>query len=75
MTLRHYSLLSAGIFVAVVAAVHYLSIPILPFALILLVGETLLGFQVEDHKVSRLLAALFRAPRHHAPAADSRHVY
>jgi hypothetical protein len=68
MPLRHYFLLSVGILVLVVAAVHSLAIPILPFALIVLFGETLLGFQVEDHKVPRLLAAIFRAPTQHDAA-------
>jgi hypothetical protein len=74
MTLKQYFLVSAGIFVLVVAAVHYLSVPILPFAMILVAGETILGFQVEDGKVARMLTALFRAPKHHAPPADPKHV-
>ena len=59
MTLKNYFLLSVGFFVLVVAGVHYFPIPILPFVIILLVGETLFGFQVEDHRVPRLLTKLF----------------
>jgi D-alanyl-lipoteichoic acid acyltransferase DltB (MBOAT superfamily) len=73
MTLRNYFLLSAGIFILAVAALRYLPIPILPFVLILLVGETLLGFQVENHKVGRLLSAFFTGPKHGAPASNARH--
>lgn len=63
MTLKNYFLLSAGIFVLAIMALRYVPIPMLPFVLIVLVGETLLGFQVEDHKVGRLLSALFSAPK------------
>jgi hypothetical protein len=74
MTLRNYFLLSAGLFVLAVAALRYLPIPILPFVLILLVGETLLGFQVEDHKVGRMLSALFTAPKSGARRSDAQRV-
>ena len=74
MTLRNYFLLSVGIFVLAVAALRSLPFPILPFVLILLAGETLLGFQVEDHKVGRLLSALFSAPKRHVPPSATRHV-
>jgi hypothetical protein len=40
---------------------RYVSIPILPFALVLLVGETLIGLQLEDRKISRFLEDLRRA--------------
>ncbi len=73
MTLRNYFLLSVGIFVLAIAGLHYLPIPVLPFVLIILVGETLLGFQIEDHKVGRMLLRLFNAPKHHAPPSDTRH--
>jgi hypothetical protein len=63
MSLRLYVPLSVGVFVLVVAAAHYVSFPIMPFALILLFGETLFGFELEDHKIPRLLAAIFRAPK------------
>ena len=59
MSLKNYFLWSVGIFVLIVAGIDYLPIPVLPFAIILLVGETLLGFQVEDHRVPRLLGQLF----------------
>jgi hypothetical protein len=59
MSLKNYFLLSVGIFAVAVAGIHHLPIPLLPFVVILLVGETLLGFQVEDHRVQRLLGQLF----------------
>ena len=72
MTLRNYFLLSAGIFVLALAALRHLPIPILPFVLILLVGETLLGFQVEDHRVGRVLSTFFTAPKHHVLPPNTR---
>ena len=65
MSLKNYFLVSVGIFVLAVAGLHYLPIPVLPFAIILLAGETLLGFQVEDHRVPRLLGQLFSGSKHH----------
>jgi hypothetical protein len=73
MTLRNYFLLSVGIFVLAVAGLRYLPIPILPFVLIILIGETLLGFQVEDHKVGRLLLGFLNTSKHHAPPSAMRH--
>ena len=63
MTLKQYFPISLAVFIGVVYGAVYFEIPILPFALIVLVGETLLGFELEDHKIPRLLAAVFRAPR------------
>ena len=60
MLLRHYFPLSVGIFVLVVSAAHYFSVPIAPFAVLLLAGVTLLGFQLEDHKAARFLGDLLR---------------
>ena len=62
MTLKQYFPISVAVFVAMIVAVHFspVPIPILPLAIILLVGETLMGFQVEDHKVPRLLTDLLR---------------
>jgi hypothetical protein len=74
MSLRRYVPLSVGIFVLVIAAAAYASFPILPFAVILLFGETLLGFQLEDHRVPRFIAAIFRAPEHSARPADPKHL-
>jgi len=64
MSLRLYFLISLVVFVAVVAGASYFNVPILPFALIVLAGETLLGFQVEDHKVQRFLAQVFKRSAH-----------
>jgi len=65
MSLKNYFLLSVGIFVLAVAGIHYLPIPVMPFVVILLVGETLLGFQIEDHRVPRLLGQFFGGPKRH----------
>jgi hypothetical protein len=66
MTIAKYFPISVAVFVAVISAAAYFHAPMLPFALILLVGETLVGFQLEDHRIPRFLAELFRAPKHHA---------
>ena len=73
MTLKKYFLLSVGIFVLAIAGIHYLPIPILPFVIILLVGETLLGFQIEDHRVPRVLAELFTVSKHSGPETGTGH--
>ena len=59
MTLRQYVPLSIAVFVLVFAAARSLDVPFAPFALILLFGETLLGFQVEDHRVPRFFKSVF----------------
>jgi hypothetical protein len=66
MRLRYYFPISVAVFALVAGAALYFSVPIAPFAAILLVGETLLGFQLEDHKVPRTLKQLFTPPRPHA---------
>jgi len=58
MTLKHYFPISVGVFVLVLLIARHFSVPILPFAVVLLLGETLIGFQVENHKVYRLLGDL-----------------
>jgi hypothetical protein len=67
MRLRYYFPLSVGVFISVALAAHHFAAPFAPFAALLIVGETLLGFQLEDHKVTRLLGGLlrsFRSPAH-----------
>lgn len=59
MTLKQYFPTSVAVFILVLAAAIYFNVPILPFAVILLAGETLLGFQVEDHKAARFLKSVF----------------
>jgi len=59
MTLRQYFPISVAVFVLVVAVAIYFRVPIAPFALILLAAETLLGFQIEDHKAARYIKAIF----------------
>jgi len=60
MALRQYFPLSLAVFVLVFAIARYFSVPFAPFAVILLAGETLLGFQMEDHKAARFLKAIFK---------------
>ena len=58
MELKHYVPVSIGVFVAVILATRYFGVPFAPFALVLLVGETIIGLQVEDQKVFRFLETL-----------------
>lgn len=64
MTLKQYFPISVAVFVLVVAAAVYFNVPILPFAVILLAGETLLGFEIDDHKAARFMKELFRRSAH-----------
>jgi hypothetical protein len=59
VTLRQYVPLSLAVFVLVFAATRIFNVPFSPFAMILLFGETLLGFQVEDHRVQRFFKNIF----------------
>lgn len=65
MPLKHYIPISIGVFVLVLLAARYYSVPIAPFALVLLVGETIIGLQLEDQRVSRFLEDLVRALKSH----------
>ena len=64
MTLKQYVPISVAIFVAMVAFVHYTPAPVAPFAIILLAAETLVGFELEDHRVPKFLREVFRASKH-----------
>jgi hypothetical protein len=64
MTLKQYFPISVLVFVLVIGAVRHFSIPVPPIAAILLVGETLLGFQLEDQRVPKLLKEFFTVPSH-----------
>jgi hypothetical protein len=61
MPLKYYVPISIGVFILAILVARYLSLPVVPFALILLVGETLIGLQVEHQKVSNFLEDLLRA--------------
>jgi hypothetical protein len=66
MTLKQYFPISVAVFIALGAVAHYFSVPFAPFAAILLAGETLLGFQLENHKAGRALKQLFTVAKPHA---------
>jgi len=68
MALKTYFPISIATLVLVVGAAFYYSVPILPFVLVLLAGETILGFELEDHKVPRFLSEVFKAPKEHKTA-------
>jgi hypothetical protein len=64
MTVKQYFFISVAVFIATVVGVSYLGYPVAPFAIILLFAETLVAFQMEDHKVRKFLSAIFKAPKH-----------
>ena len=51
MALKYYIPVSVLFFVGVLTLVHHYSIPMLPFAVIMLAAETALGFRAGNHKV------------------------
>jgi hypothetical protein len=61
MDLKHYIPISIGVFAAVVLAARYFGLPPAPFVFILLIGETMLGLQMENQKIFRFLEDLARA--------------
>ena len=65
MSLKHYFPISVAVFILMIALVQRLALPVAPFALILLAGETMLGFQLEDHRVQRALKNFFTVPKPH----------
>jgi hypothetical protein len=68
MDLKHYVPISIGVFAAVILLTRYFAVPPAPFLIILLVGETIIGFQLEDQKVFWFLETLANAfkPTHRA---------
>jgi len=64
MTLKTYFPLSVLMFLALVVGLHYSPVPVAPFAIIFLAAETLIGFELEDHRVPKFLKELFRPPKH-----------
>ena len=63
MTLKQYFPLSIAVLIGMIAIVRATSAPLAPFIIILLAAETLVGFELEDHKVPKLLHEIFRAPK------------
>jgi len=61
MPLKHYIPISVGIFLLVILTARHYAVPIAPFALVLLVGETIIGLQVEDQKIYRFLEDLVQS--------------
>ena len=61
MDLKYYIPISIGVFAAVIMVTHYFGVPPAPFVFIVLVGETILGLQLEDQKVFRFLEDAARA--------------
>ena len=59
MTVKTYFPISVAVFLLTGALTHHFSVPFAPFAMILLAGETLLAFQLEDHKVAKTIKRFF----------------
>ena len=60
MRIKYYVPLSIAFFLFVVELARHFVVPVAPFAIPLLFAETLLGFQLEDHKIGNMVAALLR---------------
>ena len=61
MSLKHDVPISVGVFALVLLTARYYSVPIAPFALVLLVGETIIGLQLENQRVFRFLEDIARS--------------
>jgi uncharacterized protein YqgC (DUF456 family) len=61
MTLKRYFPISLAAFILIVVGAYYSSFPVIPFIVLTLIGETLLGFQFEDHRALRFLQAFWNA--------------
>ena len=72
MDLRHYVPISVGVFAALIVATRYFAVPFVPFAFVLLTGETIIGLQLEDQRVSRFLEDMVKSFR--ASLGPTRHV-
>lgn len=59
----HYVPVFAGVLALIYALAHVMAIPIAPVVIIVLVGEILILFQMDHHRIPRLLRALLRAVR------------
>jgi hypothetical protein len=62
MTLKQYFPLSIAVLLGTIAIVNATPAPLAPFIIILLAAETLVGFELEDHRVPKLLREAFRSP-------------
>ncbi len=59
MTLKQYIPISVVLLVAMVAFARYVGMPAAPFVIILLAAETLVGCELEDHRVPRFFREVF----------------
>jgi hypothetical protein len=59
MTLKRYFPISVAAFILIIVGAYYTSLPVIPFIVLGLIGETLLGFQCEDHRALRFLQTLW----------------
>ena len=69
MRLVQYVPISIGVFAAVVFVARYFGVPAAPFALVILVGEIIIGLQVENQRILHILGDVVRGfksvARHH----------
>ena len=61
--LRHYFPIAVGIFFFTCVLAYGMSVPIGPVAVILLVGEILVAFELDHRRLARLSRILLRAVR------------
>ncbi|MEQ1885653.1 MAG: hypothetical protein ABL967_11380 [Bryobacteraceae bacterium] len=66
MPLKYYVPVSLLFFVGVLALAHYYGVPVLPFAIILFLAETALGFRCSNNKVGDKVAEYVDAVKPHS---------
>lgn len=66
MLLKYYVPLSLLFFVGVLTLAHYYGVPVLPFAIILFLAETALGFRCSNNKVGGKVAEYVGAVKPHS---------
>jgi len=71
MTIRRYFPISVGIFVLVCALAYLADVPVAPVAIIILVGETIIGFELENDRAGTIAKGVLRAVFH--PSTCGRH--
>ena len=62
MSIRNYTPIGVGVFFLICAATYYTRVvPVAPVAIISFAALTGLAFQLEDHKIPRMIRELFAA--------------
>jgi hypothetical protein len=59
----HYLPVFAGVLALIYALAHVMAVPAAPVLIVALVGESLIAFQMDHHRIPRVLRELLRAVR------------